>query len=140
MSRVALITDIDTTLGNELVRLYLEEGNRVLATTNTEASLTSLVDVAGDSLTVVRWNRRSPVSARNMLLKTLATYQKLDDLLLLGPPDTNSVSLLQVDLAEIEEEIDTWIKGSLFLIREGLTHFEKRRMGVMALVGQNRDV
>ena len=63
MSRVALITDIDTSLGNELVRLYLEAGHRVIATSGTEEALTSLGDVAQDSLTVLRWNRPSPVSA-----------------------------------------------------------------------------
>jgi NADP-dependent 3-hydroxy acid dehydrogenase YdfG len=137
MSRVVFVTDIDTSLGNQLVRLFLEGGDRVFATSSDQDSLSSFNQVAGDSLKVLQWMRRSPVSARNMMLKALAAFDAIDLLVLLGPPDLGSVPLLQVEAAEVEQEVDGWIKGSVFLARELLAYFSRRRAGVAALVGQN---
>jgi NADP-dependent 3-hydroxy acid dehydrogenase YdfG len=137
MSRVVFVTDIDTSLGNRLVSLFLEAGDRVFATSTNQDSPSSFAQVAGDSLTVSQWVRRSPVSARSMVLKAIAAYETVDLLVLLGPPDLGGPALLQVEAADIEEEIDGWIKGSLFLAREVISLFARRRGGVAALVGQN---
>ena len=136
MNRVAFISDIDTSLGNELVRLYLEAGDRVFATSTGQEALSSFNEVAGESLKVSQWNRRSPVSARNMLLKAVNGFDAVDELILLGPPESQSTPLLQVGLGEIEDEIDTWLKGSLFLVREFLAYFYRRKSGSVALVAQ----
>jgi NAD(P)-dependent dehydrogenase (short-subunit alcohol dehydrogenase family) len=137
MGRVVLVTDIDTSLGNQLVRLFLEDGDRVFATSADQDSLTSFNQVAGDSLKVFQWNRRSPVSARNVMLKALAAFDAIDALVLLGPPDLGGLPLLQLEAAAIEEEVDCWIKGSTFLARELLAYFSRRRAGMVALVAQN---
>jgi NAD(P)-dependent dehydrogenase (short-subunit alcohol dehydrogenase family) len=134
MSRSVLVTDIDTHLGNELVRLYLEAGHRVVATSGTEEALSSFGSAADESLAVVRWNRNSPASARNMVLKTLNTFDGLDELVLLGPDRPTPASLVQTTLADIEALVDNWIKGSLFLLRETLEHFERRAAGVVAMI------
>ncbi len=137
MGRVVFVTDIDTSLGNQLVRLFLEGGDRVFATSSDQDSLSSFNKVAGDSLRVFQWNRRSPVSARNMMLKALAAFDLIDALVLLGPPDLGGVPLLQVEAAAIEEEVDGWIKGTAFLARELLAYFSRRRAGSVALVAHN---
>jgi len=137
MGRVVFITDIDTSLGNQLVSLYLESGDRVFATSTNEDALSSFNQVAGDSLKVLQWKRRSPVSARNMVLRALAAFDAIDVLILLGPPDLGNVPLLQLEAADIEEEVDSWVKGSLFLARELLAYFARRRGSLAALVGQN---
>ena len=137
MGRVVFVTDIDTSLGNQLVRLFLEGGDRVFATSSDQDSLSSFNQVAGDSLKVFQWGRRSPVSARNMMLKALAAFDAVDALVLLGPPDLGSVPLLQVEAAAIEEDVDGWVKGSAFLARELLAYFSRRRAGTVALVGQS---
>lgn len=137
MSRVVFVTDIDTSLGKQLVGLFLQSGDRVFATSNDPDSLSSYNQVAGDSLRVLQWRRRSPVSARNMVLKALDAFDSVDALVLLGPPDLGSVPLLQVEAAEIEEEVDGWIKGSAFLAREMLAYFSRRRTGLLALVAHS---
>ncbi len=137
MSRVVLVTDIDTSLGKQLVSLFLESGDRVFATSSDPDALSSYNQVAGDSLKVFQWQRRSPISARNMTLKALAAFDSVDALVLLGPPDLGSVPLLQVQAADIEEEVDGWIKGSAFLAREMLAYFSRRRAGLLALVAHN---
>ncbi len=137
MSRVVLVTDIDTSLGNQLVSLFLGSGDRVFATTTNQDALSSFDQVAGDSLKVYQWVRRSPVSARNVMLKAVGAFDAIDVLVQLGPPDLGSVPLLQTESADIEQEIDSWVKGSLFLSRELLAYFARRRGGIAALVGQN---
>lgn len=137
MSRVVLVTDIDTSLGKQLVGLFLESGDRVFATSSDADALTSYAQVAGDSLKVVQWHRRSPVSARNMILKALAAFDAVDALVLLGPPDLGSAPLLRAQASEIEEEVDGWIKGGAFLAREMLAYFARRRAGLLALVAHS---
>ncbi len=137
MSRVVFVTDIDTSLGNQLVSLFLESGDRVFATTTNQDALSSFDKVAGDSLKVFQWIRRSPVSVRNVMLKALTAFDAIDVLVQLGPPDLGSVPLLQAESADIEEDIDSWVKGSLFLSRELLAYFARRRTGLAALVAQN---
>jgi NADP-dependent 3-hydroxy acid dehydrogenase YdfG len=137
MSRVVFVTDIDTSLGNQLVSLFLGSGDRVFATTTNQDALSSFDQVAGDSLKVFQWNRRSPVSVRNVMLKAINAFDAVDVLVQLGPPDLGNVPLLQTESADIEEEIDSWVKGSLFLSREVLAYFARRRGGLAALVSQN---
>jgi NADP-dependent 3-hydroxy acid dehydrogenase YdfG len=134
MSRSVLVTDIDTHLGNELVRLYLEAGNRVLATSSTEEALSSFGAAADESLDVARWNRNSPASARNMVLRALTGFDGLDELVMLGPDRPTPPSLVQASVADIESFVDGWIKGTLFLVREVLDHFERQGKGVVAMV------
>ena len=134
MSRSVLVTDIDTHLGNELVRHYLEAGHRVLATSANEEALSSFGAAADESLDVARWNRHSPASARNMVLRALNGFDGLDELVLLGPDRPTAPSLVQTSVAEIESLVDGWIKGTLFLLREVLEHFERQASGVVAMV------
>ena len=47
MSRVVLVTDIDTSLGNQLVSRFLASGDRVFATTTNQDALSSFDQVLG---------------------------------------------------------------------------------------------
>jgi hypothetical protein len=140
MSRVAFISDINTPLGNSLVRLYLRDKNRVFATfsVETEESIEeeydSLKESAGEALLIERWNRGSPISAKNVFLKALNHFGTLDELLLLGNPSLSAPPLHEISFETIERSVDEWIKGNLFLLKSVLSRYLEKRGGILALI------
>ena len=145
MSRVVFISDIDTPLGEELARLYLQDDNRVFATASPvekkkqPGSYTSLMDRAGESLRVETWNRNSPISAKNMILRTLSRYNGLDEVLLLGNADLSTPALHDSSYETIERTVDCWVKGNLFLLKPVLTRYLEKKEGTLALICMKYD-
>jgi len=136
MQRVALITDAQTPLGEELVRLYLAAGHCVAATrSNQERFETPLVSEEG-RLLLIDWNRTSPISCRNVLLAVLNRFNSLDEALLLHAPQLPRESLQEISHGAIERAVDTWVKGTLFLAKGLLETFAQRGAGSLALVQQ----
>jgi NADP-dependent 3-hydroxy acid dehydrogenase YdfG len=136
MQRVALITDAQTPLGEELVRRYLAAGHCVAATrSNLERFETPLVS-AEDRLLLVDWNRSSPISARNVLLAAVNRFDALDEALLLQAPHLPGGPLQGLSYEAIERAVDVWVKGTLFLAKGILETFAQRRSGSLALVQQ----
>ncbi len=140
MSRVAFISDIDTPLGNSLVRLYLQDQNRVFATYSSdldeegEENLEALKETGGESLLVDKWNRGSPVSAKNMFLQAINQFDSLDEVLLMGNPPLFAPPLHETPFETIDRSVDEWIKGNLFLLKSVLTRYLEKQGGVLALV------
>ena len=140
MDRVAFITDIDTPLGESLVRLYLEENNQVIATVSSPENsalpedFSHLKESAGDSLLIEPWNRHSPISAKNVYLKAITHFNRLDEVLLIGNNDLSCPLLHQVGFEVIERAIDSWIKGNLFFLKSILARFLEKGGGILALI------
>ena len=145
MSRVIFISDIDTPLGEELARLYLKGETRVFATAspveNKEqpGGYMSLIDRAGDSLQVETWNRNSPISAKNMILRAISRYSGLDEVLLLGNAGLSTPALHDTSYETIERTVDYWVKGNLFLLKPVLTRYLEKKNGVLALICMKYD-
>ena len=140
MSRVAFISDIDTPLGNSLVRHYLKGQNHVFATYSSELdqegeqAIEALKETGGEALLVDKWNRGSPVSAKNMFLQSLNQFGSLDEVVLLGNPPLSAPPLHEIPFEIIDRSVDEWIKGNLFLLKSVLTRYLERQGGVLALV------
>lgn len=134
MRPVALITDAQTPLGEELVRLYLAAGYCVAATRSNQERFESPLVSEEDRLLLIDWNRTSPISARNVLLATLNRFAALDQALLLHAPRLPRESLRELSAGAIERAIDTWIKGGLFLAKGLLETFSQRGGGHLAFV------
>ncbi len=129
MERTVLITDADTPLGAELVRLFTARGCRIVAAA-AEAPAAS----AGPRGTLtIPWNRRSAASAHNLLLSALAGAGRLDEALVLAFPRGTDAPLHEQPAAEIEKAFDLCLKPVAFLCRELVSHFRQSPGGVLSL-------
>lgn len=136
MPRVALITDAQTPLGEQLVRRYLAAGHRVAATRFNEERLEAPLVSEDDRLLLIDWNRTSPISARNVVLAVLNRFDTLDEALLLQAPQLPPGPLQELPYEIIERAVDAWVKGTLFLAKGILELFAQRRGGSLAIVQQ----
>jgi NAD(P)-dependent dehydrogenase (short-subunit alcohol dehydrogenase family) len=134
MGRVVLVSDVQTPLGEELARRYLAEGASVAATrSNLKARESPLVSESGGFL-LVDWNRRSPISARNVLLSVANRFGRLDEAVLLQDPSVEPRLLPDTSYESIERAADAWLKGPLFLLKGLLEGFARDGGGRLALV------
>ena len=139
MPRTVLLTEGDSPLGGALTRVLAARGFKVIATR--ERSGSDAVLPAGSLAGVhsVAWNRRSPVSARTVLLDALnlagAHDQSggIDEAIILEPPSPASAVFLDASSADIEKTFDD-AKGPVFIAKEILAHFTHRGAGVLCFV------
>jgi NAD(P)-dependent dehydrogenase (short-subunit alcohol dehydrogenase family) len=133
MGRVVLVSDVQTPLGEELVRRYLAEGASVAATrSNLKAREPALAPAEGFLL--VDWNRRSPISARNVLLSVANRFGRIDEAVLLQDPTVEARLLPDTSYESIERAADAWLKGPLFLLKGLLEALARDGGGRLALV------
>jgi NAD(P)-dependent dehydrogenase (short-subunit alcohol dehydrogenase family) len=138
-----LVTEGDSPLGAALVRLFVARGYSVAAASDrvphaaagTNASPWSAVaaDNAVRSPLALTWNRRSPVSARTVLLSVRNAFETLDEALILEPPFPAGSPLTEAASADIERAFDD-SKGPVFLARELLGSFLAGGGGVISFV------
>jgi len=134
MERVVLISDVQTPLGEELARRYLAVGARVAATRSNQDARESPLVSESDGFLLTDWNRRSAISARNVLLAVLNRFGRIDEAVVLGTPAPERRQLHELAFDSIERGVDTWVKGSLFLVKGVLETFGKNGGGRLALV------
>ena len=132
MSGTVLVVDGETPFGRALVRLFRQSGHRVATTCRKPEK----ADAAEEGSDVVRaaWGRASPVSARNVLLKTLSSFERLDTAVFTFAPSLKRVLLHETEFADIEAAVDEWVRGTLFLLREVLGQLVRQGSGALALV------
>ena len=127
-----LVVDGETPLGRALVRSFRQAGYRVVTTYRKSEK----PEPGEDGSDVVRtpWGKASPVSARNVMLKTLTAVAHLDVAVFAFSPSLKRVLLHETDYADIEAAVDEWVRGSLFLLREVLGQLVRQGSGALALV------
>jgi NAD(P)-dependent dehydrogenase (short-subunit alcohol dehydrogenase family) len=134
MGKSVLVTEGDTPLGAALVSLFSAKGFSVVTTTPVGRDAAEQRAISeGDSVRVVPWNRRSPLSARNVLLSALNAFEALEEVFILEAPCPSANALPEAASAEIERSFDE-AKGPVFLAREILSYFPRRKRGLLALV------
>jgi NADP-dependent 3-hydroxy acid dehydrogenase YdfG len=134
MKQVALITDASTPLGDQLVRRYLSEGFSVVAACSGAATMETPVIAEEEELLVIEWNRKSPISAKNVSLTALNRFDRIDQTLLLLTPALEQKLLQETAAETIDRAVDVWIKGSLFLIKTVLLMYGQKQGGLLALI------
>jgi len=82
---------------------------------------------------MLEWNRRSPVSARTVVLSILNAFETLDEAVILEPRLPAGSPLHESASADIERAFDD-AKGPVFLARELLGVFLARGGGIVSFV------
>jgi NAD(P)-dependent dehydrogenase (short-subunit alcohol dehydrogenase family) len=139
MPRSILISEGDSPLGAILARLFVSRGARVALTVGRpgagEGRRGDLGAERAEARTVlsIPWNRRSPLSARTVLLDALNAHQAIDEILILEPACPGPALLGETGSADIERAFDD-ARGPVFLAREAITYFQRRGGGVLFMV------
>jgi len=130
MPRTILLTETDTPLGAELARLLVERGYSVAAASDSSGRGEA---VESRNPLALSWNRRSPVSARSVVLSVLNAFGALDELLVLEPPSPATAALTEAASVDIDRALDD-AKGPMFLLREVLGTFSRTGSGTVGFV------
>jgi NAD(P)-dependent dehydrogenase (short-subunit alcohol dehydrogenase family) len=133
MERVVLVSDADTPLGRELVRLFTTRGHQVAALVG-DARSAEFPGTARRAPLVVPWSRRSPAGARAAGLSVLNRYGVLEEAVVTGAQPSSAALPHELPSLDIERALDLGLKGPIFLVRELLGVFLRRGQGVLSLV------
>jgi hypothetical protein len=133
MERIVLVSDADTPLGRELVRLLTARGHQVAALV-ADARSSEFPGTASRAPLVVPWSRRSPAGARAAVLSVLNRYGVLEEAVVPGAPPSPPALPHELASVDIERALDLGLKGPMFLVRELLGVFLRRGQGVLSLV------
>ncbi len=133
MERIVLVSDADTPLGRELVRLYAARGHQVAALVG-DARAADFPGTVGRAPLLVPWSRRSPAGARAAVLSALNRFGVLEEAVVPGPQPSLPTLPHQLASIDVERALDDGLKGPIFLVRELLGVFLRRGQGVLSLV------
>jgi hypothetical protein len=117
-----------------LARLFISRGSRVMLTVDRPAAGERGPAAAADRMSPsVPWNRRSPLSARTVMLTAVNALEAVEEIVILEPPVAAAAQLPETGSAEIERAFDD-ARGPVFLAREALAYLLRRGSGVLCLV------
>lgn len=133
MAKRVLITGKTTKLGNLLVDAFLSRSWEVVATVRQDEESRDEGDIDANLL-ITTWNRRSPLAAKNVLLSGINQFGDIDEAVVIFPVDGENRPLHELPSAAIEASIDGQIKSQLFMIKEVLAWFQRRKGGQLSLV------
>lgn len=150
MKKTVLLAGKSSELLEELAREYLKAGYYVAASLGADrASLEKYTEPGqpGESsetpsgeqsavnpVIAFELNRRSPLSARTFVLRTVTRFGGIDEAVVLNTAEGENRPLHELPAAAIEEPVDKAVKGSFFILRELLNHFWERKAGLLSLV------
>ena len=147
MPRTILVSEGDTPLGRRLAELLLARGARVVTTVSSAAGSRQGPDggqspaaarapaTADERTRAIPWNRRSPMSARTVLLDASNAFDSIDEAIILEPPCAVSGGLHELPVADVERAFDD-ARGPVFLAREVLAAFRAQGRGVLCMVSR----
>lgn len=138
MSKKYLITDTNTHLGFELLTKFINQGDEVIAVSTTKEDDSPYKKLSRKPVAVIPWDRKSPISAKNTVLKSITAAAALDGAVVLETPQLENKSLPELRFSEIESVLDCWIKGTLFIVKELLTHFTSLEKGILCLINHSQ--
>ena len=137
MPNTVLVAPADTRLGTALTALLRGAGARVIAAVGPEAEENGEEKEPEDnseSLLELPWNRRSMLSARNIILEGLNTYGEIDQAFILHSTKADSHPLHELPPVSIEAAVDASTKSVLFFIKELLQYFLRTQQGAFSLL------
>lgn len=135
-----LVSGGDTPLGNSIIQQALESFNVAATTAGISRprgggrAKQPPVKQESESLVLVPWSRQSPVSARNVVLRTVGSFESIDQAVVVHNLTNEKRLIHQLPLNSIQEITDVQLKSYLFLAKELMTHFLAKGRGGLALV------
>jgi NAD(P)-dependent dehydrogenase (short-subunit alcohol dehydrogenase family) len=136
MSSTLLVAGGDSALGNSIIEKALAAGYRVAATSRAvpRKKTAKPPRPESDNRLIVPWSAQSPVSARNVILNTLSAFDAIDDAVVVHSLTRDKRPIHELPSAYLQESIDTYLKGYVFMIKELASHFSKKKSGTLSLV------
>lgn len=131
MKRKILITGLDSNLKTKLVELFLGNNFIVAVSINSQNKKRKQKN---DRLIEIPWNSRSPLSAKNMILDCQNKMGGLDDALTIFSSEHNNKPIHEISSSDIENTIDTSLKGNIFILKEIILYFQNKGMGNISLI------
>jgi hypothetical protein len=128
MEEGCLITGKSTDLLAEIVQSTANEGYKPLVA---RSGHTSFDD--DQTASTITWNRRSALSARSVILHAQNVLGDLPRAVVIFSAVRDTTPFHESSIVSLENRVDAEIKGFLFLLRELLSHFHKRRAGSLTL-------
>ena len=128
MRKTIFITGQNELLKKPLVNLFLNNGYKAVTT------ILKGEESPQKDLYSIKWNMRSPLSAKNAVLEAVSQTESIDKIIILFPSTKINKPLHETSAAEIELSIDTHIKSILFIIKESLSSLQKQGAGALSLI------
>lgn len=132
MNETILITEKESLLGSELIKQALSRGYRVLTTISSDREEDEAQEEPEARLREVVWNKRSPVSAKTVMLEARRFLEKIDHIVLVYPVEKAMQAFHTMTMEDVEEKVDRKVKGSIFLVREFLRYYQNEEEGCLA--------
>ena len=130
MDKVILIIGSETLLGRKLIELSLNRNYAVIAPVMT--SQEKLKESSKKSLQIIPWNRSSLISAKTVVREALRSFGKIDSVLFVHPETKISDPLQDTDIETLEENLNSLVHGSIYLLKELLDYFIREDKGSLA--------
>ncbi|HAK46819.1 MAG TPA: hypothetical protein DCO79_12990 [Spirochaeta sp.] len=139
MSGTTLLTG-GSKYSNLIKRKLKQDGDCIvlLSDPGTGDSAVSVTDTAPEKqdtrdLSIV-WNKRSPLSARNAVLSALNSYNTVEKAVLIYQPGDYSKTFHETSSAVYDLQIDRWVKGYGYLLKEIIQLFIKQQNGQLSFI------
>ena len=130
MSKVTLISEGSKYSSLLLPRLKRNGGSAVILTDNADKNEEAENDKNGR----IVWNKRSPLSARNAILSAVNAYDEIENAILVYRPGGFNKTFHETSSAVYDLQVDRWVKGYGYLIKELIQLFIKQQKGTVSLI------
>ncbi len=127
MDKIVLIIGSETLLGRKLIEISLNKGYRVIAPVMTTQE--KLKESTKKNLRIIPWNRGSLISAKTVLREALRSYGKIDTVIFIHPEAKAGASLAEMPIETVEETLNTFLHGSIYLMKELIDYFQEKEEG-----------
>ncbi len=126
-----MITGFSDALVRSCVSQAQRKGFDVVVALPVTASLAEFTDPA---VTAITWTPRSAISAKSLILKVTNRVQSLDEAVVIVEIPPTSRAFHEASYSDLDEMIDTYVKGPVFLVREILGLFVEGGRGGLTVV------
>lgn len=128
MRKSILITGQNELLEEPLIDIFLKNGYHIITTAAEKK------EIQRKDVHLIPWNRRSPLSAKNVIMSALEENENLDEALVLFPEVAINKPFHETPSAEIEWAVDLQLKSNLFITKEIIYSMQKKGSGTLSLI------
>ncbi|WP_455381708.1 hypothetical protein [Salinispira pacifica] len=137
MERHLLIAGRGSAVLDALAQEARSAKDRLLRTLDAGQEKPLLPEGQTDSTAYTIWNRRSPLSARSVVIRATNVLEKIDEaFIVFSSADDKFSPFHELSPADIELRVDSDVKGYIFLVKEIVAQFSRQGSGAVSLVLQ----